>query len=110
MRFGSLPILILHTLLFISTSLAEELNAVDVPGACTTICRPIVELTGTCNVDPEEAGGDEAKPDGGNDAVEIDDIIESQCICTNKSFDVARIAGLCASCIQENGNGTVDGK
>jgi hypothetical protein len=98
------------TALLISMSVSEELNAVDVPSACTTICGPIVQLTDTCNIDPGESEDDAEDSDSGNDTPETDEVIESQCICTNMSFDVAGIAGLCASCIQQYGNGTVDGE
>lgn len=93
--------------------LCEELRAADVPAACSTICKPIVDLSGTCDIDPNEADmadndnmrrrelGLRADQDGGNDG--SDEAIEANCICTNKSFDVAGIMALCASCIAQNG-------
>ncbi|KAF2193595.1 hypothetical protein K469DRAFT_541092, partial [Zopfia rhizophila CBS 207.26] len=84
------------------TSIAEELNAADVPSACTTICKPIVQLTNACDVDPGKVNDDD------NDGPESDEAIEAQCICSNKSFNVGSIAALCASCIQQNGNGTAE--
>ncbi|KAJ2893542.1 hypothetical protein MKZ38_008496 [Zalerion maritima] len=36
---------------------AEELDASDVPSACSAICAPIVALTGICDVDPESGSG-----------------------------------------------------
>lgn len=90
---------------------AEELRFDDVPTACKTICQPIVDLTNTCDVDPQETDMDKAKRGKVHlrQAEESDEAIEANCICTNKSFDVAGVMGLCASCITQNGN-TVDGK
>ncbi|KAH9204145.1 hypothetical protein DL95DRAFT_319996 [Leptodontidium sp. 2 PMI_412] len=76
--------------------LAEELDSKDVPTACTTICKPIVDLTSTCDVDND------------TDKTESDDAIEATCICSNTSFNVASIAALCASCISQNGATTDD--
>ncbi|KAK0108073.1 hypothetical protein ONS95_002894 [Cadophora gregata] len=84
------------TILLLNPILAEELDAKNVPAACTTICAPIISLTSTCDVDND------------TDKTESDDAIESTCICTNKSFDVASISALCASCIGQNGATTDD--
>ncbi|KAF1976740.1 hypothetical protein BU23DRAFT_432500, partial [Bimuria novae-zelandiae CBS 107.79] len=84
-----------------------ELNANDVPTACTTICAPIVQLTNTCDVDPGARENDDEK-NGEDNGAEPDEAVESQCVCSNKSFDVASIAALCASCIQQNGKGRTD--
>lgn len=91
--------------------LAEELRADDVPSACTTICQPIVDLTNTCDIDPNEKDTDNDKKRKMRlrQREEDDEAIEANCICTNKSFDVAGVMGLCASCIAQNGN-TSDGK
>ncbi|KAH8173515.1 hypothetical protein LIA77_07770 [Sarocladium implicatum] len=67
-----------------------ELDRDDVPPPCRDICQPIVDLTNRCQVDlPSDRDRDE-------------DLLERQCVCTNDSFDVGRIAGLCASCFQQN--------
>lgn len=95
----------------IPAALAEELRAADVPSACTTICQPIVDLTNTCDIDPNEADTDNDKRRKLRlrETEESDEAIEANCICTNKSFDVAGVMGLCASCISQNGN-TSDGE
>ncbi|KAF2271509.1 uncharacterized protein EI97DRAFT_364670, partial [Westerdykella ornata] len=101
-------ILLLQSIFFVSTSFAEELRAADVPNACTTICQPIVQLTNTCDIDPDKSEDNAAENSNDNDGAESDEPIEAQCICSNKSFNVASIAALCASCIQLNGNRTTD--
>ncbi|KAK0391427.1 hypothetical protein NLU13_0927 [Sarocladium strictum] len=68
-----------------------DLSRDDVPPPCRAICQPIVDLTQRCEVD---------LPGDNNDREE--DLLERQCVCTNDSFDVGRIAGLCASCFQQN--------
>jgi hypothetical protein len=68
-----------------------QLDYADVPAACVETCRPVAELSGICDVD--------ADFDDGNEAVE--DLMKLQCICTNKSFDVAGATALCASCIDQ---------
>ncbi|UPK89310.1 hypothetical protein LCI18_000245 [Fusarium solani-melongenae] len=62
----------------------------DIPRACDAICNPIVELTRKCDTDLR----------GDRDREE--DRLEAQCVCTNDSFDVGRIAALCADCIRQN--------
>lgn len=86
--------------------LAEELRAGDVPSACTAICQPIISLTNTCDIDSNEKDGNKRKrqilyPRAEGDS---DEAIEAECICKNKSFDVANIMALCASCITQNGH------
>lgn len=93
----------------IPAALAEELRADDVPSACTTICQPIVDLTNTCDIDPNETDNDKRKILRLRQTEDSDEAIEANCICTNKSFDVAGVMGLCASCISQNGN-TSDGE
>lgn len=95
MRF-SIACLVVFSTIMMRPVLAEELDSKDVPTACTTICRPIVDLTSTCDVDKD------------TDKTDSDDAIEATCICSNKSFNVASIAALCASCISQNG-ATTDG-
>lgn len=106
----TLSILLFQSAFFVSICSTEELHAADVPSACVTICEPIVQLTGICDIDPGASeGGNEENGDDNNNEVEADEPIESQCICTNTSFNVSSIAALCASCINQNANGTVDG-
>jgi hypothetical protein len=95
----------------IPTALAEELRAADVSSACRTICQPIVDLTDACDTDPTEADTDKDKRRKLRlrQTEDSDEAIEADCICTNKSFDVAGVMGLCASCISQNGNKS-DGK
>lgn len=105
-------IILLATLAaLIPAALGEELSAADVPAACMTICQPIVDLTNTCDIDPQEMDRDQDKRRNLRlrQADESDEAIEADCICTNKSFDVAGVMGLCASCIAQNGN-TADGE
>ncbi|KAJ4171130.1 hypothetical protein NW754_007275 [Fusarium falciforme] len=67
-----------------------SLDRDDIPRACDAICDPIVELTRKCDTDLR----------GDRDREE--DRLEAQCVCTNDSFDVGRIAALCADCIRQN--------
>ena len=48
----------------------------------------------------EEGDGDE------EDDWWMPDDLEQQCVCTNKSFDVARLTALCASCVDQSGDDT----
>ncbi|KAF4497990.1 hypothetical protein FAGAP_5849 [Fusarium agapanthi] len=95
---------------FIPTAFAEELSADDVPTACKTICQPIVNLTNACDIDPK---GPEKRSDRRRDLVILDhedddEPIEAACICTNKSFDVEGVMGLCANCMAQNSKDTKD--
>ena len=111
---------LLFLLPFLTTLItAEELKSSDVPAACSTICGPIVTLTNTCDINPDDdkwrrgllrrspeddnRGGKESSDD------ESDEPVEAQCICTNKSFDVQRVAALCAACLTQNGGETEGG-
>lgn len=67
-----------------------SLDRDDIPRECDTICDPIVQLTRTCDTDLR----------GDRDREE--DRLEVQCVCTNDSFNVGRIAALCADCIHQN--------
>ncbi|KAM0360353.1 hypothetical protein HYE67_006431 [Fusarium culmorum] len=67
-----------------------SLDRDDIPRACDTICNPIVDLTRACDTDLR----------GDRDREE--DRLEAQCVCTNDSFNVARVAALCADCIHQN--------
>ncbi|KAG7413882.1 Protein CAP22 [Fusarium oxysporum f. sp. rapae] len=94
----------------IPVTLAEELRAADVPSACKTICQPIVDLTNTCDIDPKEADNDNDKGTKLRlrERSEAEESIEANCICTNKSFDVAAVMALCASCMVQNSQDTED--
>ncbi|RGP79006.1 hypothetical protein FLONG3_2912 [Fusarium longipes] len=67
-----------------------SLDRDDVPRVCDSICNPIVDLTRACDTDLR---GDRDRDE---------DRLEAQCVCTNDSFDVARVAALCADCIHQN--------
>ena len=95
MHFSITSLVVFSTIMIVPV-IAEELDSKDVPAACTTICQPIVDLTSTCDVDND------------TEKNESDDAIEATCICSNKSFNVASIAALCASCMSQNG-ATSDG-
>ncbi|KAH7381876.1 hypothetical protein BKA64DRAFT_684455 [Cadophora sp. MPI-SDFR-AT-0126] len=95
MRFSNASLVVFSTIM-IGRVFSEELDSNDVPTACTTICKPIVELTSICDVDND------------TDKTESDDAIEATCICSNTSFNVGSIAALCASCISQNGATTND--
>ncbi len=76
-----------------------DLDMDDVPNSCKAICKPIGELSDKCDVDLRSD----------NDADEHH--LQNQCICTNQSFDVAKIAAMCADCMhqsQQNNNGDND--
>ncbi|KAL1855672.1 hypothetical protein Daus18300_011053 [Diaporthe australafricana] len=68
-----------------------DVDTQDVPAACQAVCRPTLELSRTCDVDDDLVGGDTAELQG-----------EQACYCQNQSFDVARMTGLCQSCVQQN--------
>ncbi|KAF5564974.1 hypothetical protein FNAPI_1858 [Fusarium napiforme] len=92
------------------TAFAEELSADDVPTACKTICQPIVNLTNACDIDPKRP---EKHSDRRRDLVildheDADEPIEAACICTNRSFNVEGVMGLCASCMAQNSKDTED--
>ncbi|KAF5259175.1 hypothetical protein FOXYS1_10213 [Fusarium oxysporum] len=105
------PTILLAALVaFVPAAFSEELNADAVPTACKTICQPIVNLTNACDIDPK---GPEKHSDRRRDLVILDhedddEPIEAACICTNKSFDVEGVMGLCASCMAQNSKDTED--
>ncbi|CVK91723.1 uncharacterized protein FPRN_09557 [Fusarium proliferatum] len=103
-------ILLTTLALFLPAAFAEELSADDVPTACKTICQPVVNLTNACDIDPK---GPEKHSDRRRDLIILDhedddEPIEAACICTNKSFDVEGVMGLCASCMAQNSKDTED--
>ncbi|KAL4728178.1 hypothetical protein ACLX1H_004915 [Fusarium chlamydosporum] len=93
----------------LSHSMAEELDAKDVPASCKTICQPIVDLSNTCDIDPKE---NKTKDRRGDFLLAIrskaEEAVEANCICTNKSFDVATVMALCASCMAQNSSDAED--
>ena len=98
-------------------ALAEELRPSGVPSQCKTICEPIVKLSNTCDIDPEEITSDNDKrrslsrrqSEGVEGGEENDETVEAECICRNTSFDVENVMALCASCLSQNG-GETEGK
>ncbi|XWW95913.1 hypothetical protein V2A60_003882 [Cordyceps javanica] len=67
-----------------------DLDIDDVPTSCKAICRPITTLSDRCDVD--------LRSDNDRD----EHLLQNQCICTNKSFDVGKIAALCADCMHQS--------
>jgi len=65
----------------------------DVPTSCKTICSPIGQLSDRCDTDLR------------SDIDRDEKLLEAQCVCTNRSFDVAKIAALCADCMHQSANG-----
>ncbi|KAJ6447182.1 CAP22 protein [Purpureocillium lavendulum] len=66
----------------------------DVPNSCKTICGPMGQLSDRCDTD--------LRSDNDRD----EHLLEAQCVCTNRSFDVAKIAALCADCMHQSANGS----
>lgn len=62
----------------------------DAPNDCKTICRPLGRLSDMCDIDLK------------SDIDRDENNLQAQCICTNKSFDVSKIAALCASCMHQS--------
>jgi hypothetical protein len=82
-----------------------ELENDNVPNACRDICQPIVQLTSLCDLDDDNNRDD----DRDDDAYERErENAEKVCICTNTSFNVSQVGGLCQSCIEQNGGRTDD--
>ncbi|POR35590.1 Protein CAP22 [Tolypocladium paradoxum] len=69
---------------------SADIEIGDVPASCKTICGPIAQLSDDC--DPDLQSGSDRD----------EDLLEAQCVCTNKSFDVAKIAALCADCMHQS--------
>jgi hypothetical protein len=74
-----------------------ELDRDDIPASCSSICEPTRRLADICDVDDDRINNDR-----------IEDLLNLQCVCTNKSFDVARFAALCQSCMSQNTNDRSD--
>lgn len=56
----------------------------EVPPACKDVCRPLVQLSTTC-----QSGSTDPKA-------------EADCICKNTSFDVKAVGSLCTICVTQN--------
>ncbi|KAM3510465.1 hypothetical protein MY11210_005867 [Beauveria gryllotalpidicola] len=78
--------------LILAANAQVDLDMDDVPTPCKTICRPIGTLSDRCDVD--------LRSDNDRD----EHLLQNQCICTNKSFDVGKIAALCADCMRQTRN------
>ncbi|CEJ81195.1 hypothetical protein VHEMI01339 [[Torrubiella] hemipterigena] len=81
-----------------AAALALGIDMDDIPSACKPICKPIGTLSDRCDVDLK------------SDIDRDEDRLTNQCICTNKSFDVAKIAALCAACVHQSQNMDSDHK
>lgn len=97
--------LLLIALLSLTRVHAEELEAKDVPSACTAICSPMVTLTDICDVNPDTDNKRRRDVLRRKDD-ESDEAVEAQCICSNTTFDVRSVAALYAACIKQNGKGS----
>ncbi|KAJ3539439.1 hypothetical protein NM208_g5492 [Fusarium decemcellulare] len=77
--------------LFLFASLAaasvSNFDRASVPAICDEICTQVDELSDLCEA-PDAKG-------------RTKDLFETQCFCTNDSFDVEKITSLCAACIHE---------
>lgn len=62
----------------------------DAPAQCKAICAPLGRLGDLCDVELA------------NDNEVDEQRLQSQCVCTNKSFDVAKVAALCADCMHQS--------
>lgn len=69
---------------------AVDFDISDAPTSCKTICGPLGELSNKCDIDLR------------SDIDRDERLLENQCICTNKSFDVAKFAALCADCMHQS--------
>ncbi|KAM7197472.1 hypothetical protein V8F20_006617 [Naviculisporaceae sp. PSN 640] len=129
--FTTTSSVILTTLAAVHLASADDLQHKDIPTACTTICDPLVNLTNICDINSHAGGSghtrrslmfnsrddhgdddDEHGSDaGGHVDTDADDAAERDCICRNTSFDVPKVAALCAACLTQNvpANGDRDG-
>ncbi|KAK2597383.1 hypothetical protein QQS21_006007 [Conoideocrella luteorostrata] len=69
-----------------------DFDSGDAPNECKAICGPIGQLSKQCDVDLR------------SDIDRDENRLQSQCICTNKSFNVGSIAALCADCMHQSYN------
>ena len=68
----------------------------DVPAACRAICGPVGALSRQCETDLR------------SDVDRDERLLEAQCVCTNRSFDVQWWTARCADCFRQDAaaNGT----
>jgi hypothetical protein len=75
-----------------------ELDGNDVPAACQSICRPIVELSRRCDASDRFDNDDKAE----DEYERNEDQLRAQCFCSNDSFDVGMTTAFCGDCIRQN--------
>ena len=90
MHYSSTVAFALAPLALLANAQAVDLDMGDVPTPCKTICGPIGTLSDKCDVDLR------------SDIDKDENHLQNQCICTNKSFDVAKIAAMCADCMHQS--------
>ena len=83
----SITSLVVFSTIIIGPVLVEELDSKDISTIYTTICKPIVDLTSTYDVDYD------------TNKTESDNAIKAIYIYSNKSFNVASITALYTSYI-----------
>ncbi|KLU92522.1 hypothetical protein MAPG_11467 [Magnaporthiopsis poae ATCC 64411] len=93
MHFNNAVLVVLATLAPVLVRAEDdmELDRDDIPQVCRGICEPMRALTDLCDVDDDRINNDR-----------IEELLNLQCVCTNRSFDVARFAALCHSCMTQN--------
>ncbi len=69
---------------------SDIFDAKKVPSTCTNICQPISTLEKSCHVNDDRVGGKQNER-----------TLEDSCICTNGSFDVAKVMPQCADCLSQ---------
>lgn len=67
-----------------------KLDMGDVPTPCKTICQPLGTLSDDCDTDLM------------SDIDRDENLLQNQCVCTNNSFDVNKVAGLCQDCMHQS--------
>ncbi|KAF4776891.1 hypothetical protein HER10_EVM0009727 [Colletotrichum scovillei] len=71
-----------------------RINNNDIPQDCSAICRPVRDLGNICTVNFVPGQGN-------NNSDQLQDELDSQCVCTNNSFDLKNLAGQCNACMIE---------
>ncbi|KAK1672121.1 hypothetical protein BDP55DRAFT_718467 [Colletotrichum godetiae] len=71
-----------------------RINQNDIPQDCSAICRPVRDLGNICTVNFVPGQGN-------NNSDQLQDELDSQCVCTNNSFDLKNLAGQCNACMIE---------
>jgi hypothetical protein len=77
MKSFSLAVILLSGLNTIS---ALGIDDTDVPAVCAPICKPLIDLSSACSSDSST---------------------DSDCICSNTSFNVKDLGSMCAICCQQ---------